>query len=284
MKTFNFRSFKAVILVVAGAAAMIAMNVPAVNSAVKNSTYFLLKPLQGSAWIAGARVYGFFKPFSKAGSLAAENERLRQEVNDLLAKDAENKNLKKENENLRQGLNLELDKDYDLKLADVVGKNIAMDTLIIDKGAKDMLEVGMPLITGQKALVGKISKVYDNFSEVTLVTNKNFSFDVKIGPEGIDGLVKGNGGFAASVDLVPKDKELKSGDPIVTSTLGGIFPAGLIVGTTKDIVKNDVATFQSAGIDLAFDINGSQKIFVASGKYPLGLQDGTMPQTRQNKK
>jgi rod shape-determining protein MreC len=284
MKTFDSRAFKIATIATIGIAALAAMNFPPVNSAVKNFVYTMLKPVQGSFWVAGAQIYGVIEPLAKAGSLAADNERLRYEVNDLLVKDSQIQDLKKENENLRQGLNLELEKDYDLKLVGIVGKNIALDALIIDKGSKDMVETGMPVITAQKALVGKVSKVYENFSEVTLATNKNFSFDVKIGSDGIDGLVKGSGGFAASIDLVPKDKNLKNGDSVVTSTLGGIFPAGLIVGTVEEIAKNDVASFQTAGIDMAFNINDSQSIFVASGKYPLGLQEVSLPPSRANKK
>lgn len=274
------------VLVVAGtiAAGIAIMNIPAVGSAVKNTAYFIAGPLQSGAWIAGAQVYGFFEPLSKANALADENARLRQDAVDLMAKDARISELEKENALLREGLNLELDKDFDLKVAHIIGKDIAQDTLIIDKGAKDMVLAGMPVITSQKALVGKISKVYDNFSEVTLVTNKDFSFDVRIGPEGIDGLVKGRGGFLAYVDLVPKDKELKNDMPVLTSTLGGIFPAGLVVGAIKEVDKNDIETFQSAELSLAFDINKTFDVFAASGKYPLGLQNGAAAIETQTKK
>ncbi|UMX48387.1 MAG: rod shape-determining protein MreC [Candidatus Nealsonbacteria bacterium DGGOD1a] len=284
MKISASRGLAAAITIAAVAAVIAIMNVPIINSAVKNTAYFIVKPLQSGAWVAGARVYGFFEPLSRAGALADENARLRRDTVDLSAKNARIGELENENAMLREGLNLELNKDFDLKLARIVGKNIAQDVLIIDKGAKDMVLAGMPVITGQKALVGKISKVYDDFSEVTLVTNKSFSFDVKIGSEGIDGLVRGKGGFSAYVDLVSKGKELKNDMPVVTSALGGIFPAGLVVGSIKEIDKNDIETFQSAELSLAFDINGDIDVFAASGKYPAGFQNGTAAVENQTKK
>lgn len=272
MKLFYSRGFKIFFSCIAGMALIAILNLRPVNYAAKNAAYLALGPIQRGIWTAGANISGLFGSVSNINSEASENRRLRTQVTDLLSKTAQIGELKKENDILRQGLNLELDKDFDLKLANIVGKNVSDDTLIIDKGSKDMVDSGMTVITGQKAIVGRISKVYDNFSEVTLVTSKGFSFDVKIG-DSIDGLAKGQGNFCAGLDLVSRDKELKPDDPVYTSALGGIFPSGLLVGTIKNVDKNDVETFQSAALTLAFDARGSDQVFVASDKYPLGLQN-----------
>jgi rod shape-determining protein MreC len=266
------RLLRPALVAVAGVALILILNIPVLNSAFKNTVYFALAPMQKNLWQAGAGVYDFFEPLLKINSLADENKRLRERVNDLMGRNAVIEDLKKENEFLRQGLNLELDKDFDLKIVQIVGKDGANDILIIDKGGKDMIEAGMPVITEGKALVGKVSKTYDNFSEITLVTQNDFSFDVKIGDDAIDGLVRGRGGYCAGIDLVPKDKDLKVGQKIITSMLGGIFPAGLLVGTIKEVYKNDVETFQSAKIETSFDIGAAQQVFVAVGKYPFELE------------
>jgi len=278
MTKFFLNGLKSAAALVIVAGSIMVLNFPAINSSAKNAVYSVLGPVERGIWNAGAGIYGFVEPLSKMNSAAAENERLHEQVNDLLVKAAQISDLKKENDFLREGLNLELDKDFDLKLADIIAKDVANDTLIINKGSRDMIDSGMPVITSQKALVGKISKVYDSFSEVTLVTSKNFSFDVRIG-DGVDGLVKGQGKYCAGIDLVPRDKGLKADDPVYTSALGGIFPAGLLVGTVKEVYRNDVETFQSAALSLAFDAGGSRQVFVANGKLPLGM--GTNPQKKQ---
>jgi rod shape-determining protein MreC len=281
MQTSLSRSIVPLSVVAILAAAIGVLNIPFLNSQLKNGAYSMIGPVQQYVWFAGAQVSEFIGSLANMNSAARENEQLKGRVDELLAANAQMEDLKKENDYLRQGLNLELNKDFDLKLADIIAKNVGSDTLIINKGSKDMVQAGMPVITSQKAVVGKISKVYDNFSEVELITSKNFSFDVKIGDDMIDGLVKGQGGFAATIDLVSKDKELKPGSQVVTSQMGGIFPAGLVIGTIKDVNKNDVETFQSAAISLAFDINGSSRVFIANAKYPLNLET---PAPAQNKK
>jgi len=260
------------LLFVAAAVFVAVLNIPFLNSGLKNGVYSVVGPAQQNVWFAGAQVSGFFASLVRINSTSRENEQLKGKINELIAMNAQAQILKKENDYLRQGLNMELGKDFDLKLADIIAKNIADDSLIINKGAKDLVQTGMSVITSDKAVVGRISKVYDDFSEVELITGKKFSFDAKIGDDMVDCLVKGRGGMNAVVDLVPKDKELKAGAAVVTGQLGGIFPAGLVIGTIKDVDSNDVGTFQTAAISLAFDINIASRVFIANSKYTPDLE------------
>jgi rod shape-determining protein MreC len=248
------------------------LNIPAFNSAAKNGFFWIANPLQKTLWAAAASLNGAARPVFGGGNLAKENDDLKNRVNELLAKTASIDDLKKENDFLRQALNLEMDKEFDLKMANIVGKTPARDILIIDKGADDLVVAGMPVITEQKTLAGKVSKVYAKFSEVLLITDKDFSFDVKIGQVGVDGLSRGQGNCRAAIDLIPKDKDLQSGQEVFTSALGGIFPPGFLVGTVKEVQKNDIEAFQSAQIEPAFDSDRACRVFVAVGKYPLNAE------------
>ena len=256
-------------MVFAGAALILAINIPAVNSAFKNAAYSLSAGAQKNIWAAGASASDFLPPFFGSGNLVEENKRLRAQAAGFLAQQAQIEALLKENEFLRRGLNLEMEKSFDLKIADIAGKIPARDILIINKGSRDLVESGMMVIDSQNAIVGKIAKTYDNFSEVLLITDKDFSFDVLIGGDEIAGLFRGRGGYRAQIDLVPKDKILNIGQTVSTGGLGGIFPAGLLVGVIKDARQNDVESFQSAEISPAFDFAKSRQVFVAVGKKPL---------------
>lgn len=271
MKLMRFHNWGPLSLLAVGSMIALAFNFMPINHNVKEAIYSVLGPVQQNIWIAGAGASSFFGNLAQMNSAVKENERLRLQVNDLMAKSAQLDIVKDENDLLRQGLNLELDKDFDLKLANIVAKNVAQDIIVIDQGSDDLVEEGMPVITSERVVVGRVAKVYDDYSEVLLATAKDFSFDILIGDEEIDGLVKGNGNNSASVDLVPKDKRLESGQSIFTSQLGGIFPAGLLVGTVGAVNSSDVETFKSAAVTMAFNVDGSRQVFVASGKTPLGL-------------
>ncbi len=270
MNGFFFNGGRVAALIAAGATLIAIANIPAVNSGFKNAAFWALNPIQQNLWVAGANASDFFRPFAQARLLAEENRRLRDQSAGLAAKEAEANLLRRENDMLRQGLGLELNKEFELRLADIVGRDLGKDILIINKGGRDGIEVGMPVITGQKGLAGKIAKIYDDFSEVQLLTEKNFSFDVKIGDQNIEGLAKGQGGNCSKVDLIPKDKKLEIGQTIFSGGLGGIFPEGFPVGRIKEITNSDVEMFQSAAIDTIFDAATARQVFVAFKKCGLG--------------
>jgi rod shape-determining protein MreC len=254
-----------------------ALNYPPINKEVKNFFYLVSSPLQKTLWGTGDRASDFFetvleiKNFKKevdehsfidALRCAWANEELRLKIEALLAENAELRELKKENETLRIALGLGLEKEFKLLLAEVIGKDISQDTILINLGLKDGISKSLPVINQQKALVGKIGEVYSNFSKVILISNKESSFDAKIPESDIQAVAMGKGNGKLFFDLVPKEKEIKEGDLVVTTALGGIFPSGLLVGEIEKVFRSDVEAFQQAEIKPAFDIGELEILFV----------------------
>ncbi len=170
--------------------------------------------------------------------------------------------LKKENEDLRSALNIGLEKDFELELAQITGKDVSQDSILVDKGSKDGILKGFPVITSQKILLGRIGEVYENFSEVILISNKDSSFDAKIQDKDASGIVKGEGNLRLYLDLIPKNKEISKGEFVVTTALGGIFPKGILVGEITEVEKTDIQPFQKAGIKPSFRIDGLDRVFI----------------------
>ena len=141
-------------------------------------------------------------------------------------------------------------------------------------------QMDMPVINQQSVLYGKVSKVYKNFSDVMLISNKNSVISVKVqrnlsnivGQSSsdliaakpkteIDGVVKGTGKLGVYLDLIPIDDTINQkifGD----SALENVFPKDLLVGTIMKVQKNDqnphqqaqVQPFLSSSIDNLFVI------------------------------
>jgi rod shape-determining protein MreC len=229
---------------------------------LKNFFYSISVPFQTTFWQAGIKVSDFFKTISDIKNLKKENEELKLKNEELLSKVSDLENLKKENQTLRAALGLGLEKDFNLVMARVVSKDISRDEIEINKGLKDGISKDLPVITSQKILIGKISEVYDNFSKVMLISDKNSSFSAKISGKETTGAVKGNGSFNAFLDLVPKEDEILPGDLVITNILGNIFPEGLLVGEIKDVKKTDIDPFQQATISLFLNINNLDQLFI----------------------
>lgn len=170
--------------------------------------------------------------------------------------------LKEENEMLREIIGISLNKDYEFEIASVTGKNVFEDILTINLGSKEGIEEGMAVLTSEKALVGKILKTYEDYSEVLMISHKESSIDIKIVARGAYALARGDNGQKVILENLEKDLEVEEGDICVTSSLGGQYSEGLLVG--KIIKKNDLASevFETGEIRPFFNLQDLDKVLV----------------------
>jgi rod shape-determining protein MreC len=229
---------------------------------IKNFVYFFSAPIQKQLWKAGDSASNFLESIISLGDLKIEAEKLSSENQILLQKIANLNELKKENEDLRQVLSCDLLKEFKLKLAQVIGKDISDDSVLIDKGFLDGISLDMPVVTKEQTLLGKVTEVYEHFSRVTLITNKRISFDVKIQREdkNISGIIKGKGNLNLILDLIEED--IYEEDIVLTSCIGNIFPEALLVGRIKTIKKSELESFRQAEVDPFFDISQLENVFI----------------------
>ena len=258
-RQFSFKKYVYLLLLVA---VFFAFNLTGFSKSIKNFFYAFSSPIQKTFWTAGIGFSNFFGSIFAGNFLKEENGFLYLKIQELTGEIAGLKELKKENEDLREALGVGMAEEFHLMFCSIVNKDISQDSILVNKGAKDGVLKGLPVITSQKIVLGKIGEVYDNFSEVILVSNEKSSFDAKVSDKGISGVVKGKGSSSAYLDLIPKDKEVLVGDAVITSALGGNFPKGLLIGTIKEVNKSDVEAFQTADVGLAFDIKYLDNLFI----------------------
>lgn len=174
---------------------------------------------------------------------------------------AEIASLKEENEFLREILGISIEKDYKFEIASVTGKNSFEDVLTINKGLKDGVQDNMAVLTSEKALIGKILKAYDDYSEVMLLSNKDSAIDIKIVSTKDYAIAKG-GSEKVLLDYLEKESEVKEGDICITSSLGGQFKEGLLVG--KIVKINDLGSevFKTGEIRPFFTLKDLDKVLI----------------------
>lgn len=240
----------------------IVLNLTPFGKNVKNFFYLVSSPVQKTFWRAGDKISDFLTGFFLAEKLNKENEGLRLKIQELSTERSFLLEFKKENEILRTALDIDLEKEFKLQISEVIGKDIFQDYILIDKGIEDGISENFPVITQQKVLIGKIKEVYNNFSKVLLISNPESSFDAKLSETEIFGIVKGGGNLKAFLDFIPKEKEMKKGDLVISSSLGGIFPEGLLVGEVIQVEKLDVKPFQTATIKPAFNLGEIERLFI----------------------
>ena len=234
---------------------------------VRNFVYSLFNPLQKFIFKTGQKTASVILSFSRLSVLEKEREALEKENLKLKAEIAKLRELKKENEILKEALQLK-EKNFQVLPAEILGKSVGEDSLILDKGKKDGVFVGQVAISPENCLVGRVSKVYSDFSIVTLISQKEFRFNGKIQEKKIEGLIEGRGNLNLFFTLLPKEKEINVGDTVISSFLGGIFPDSILIGEIEKVEKLDIKPYQEAKIKIAFSLSDLEFVFLIKNFKP----------------
>jgi rod shape-determining protein MreC len=205
---------------------------------IKNLVYSISFPLQKRFWNFSLKLSNFYLDLINFHKFREENYQLIEEnlklKNDLILLQQKQKEVLASSSNFNQNLQ----KKLNLLPCQPWG-NFSQDIIFVDKGSKDGLIEELTVISQNNVLIGKVIKVFENFSQVQLITANNFSFDIQIGDKETLGLAKGIGNNKLLFDLVPKESEIKIGDIVKTSSISGKFFPGLIVGKIKTISAQD---------------------------------------------
>ena len=181
-----------------------------------------------------------------------------------------NESLEKEIEELKK--QLELSKtltEYSIENATIVSRNKSywFNNISIDKGSKSGIKEGQAVITSN-GLIGKISKVSYYSSEVKLLTSDDINFKVSISIK-VDG--KDNFAILNGYDYktnqfilkgIDKNANINTGDDVLTSGLGGVFPTGIYVGKVDRIVNDKYDLSKTAYIKSNQDFNNIHYVTV----------------------
>jgi len=113
--------------------------------------------------------------------------------------------------------------------------NKQFNYLTLDKGSLSGIKPEMAVI-GSEGIVGIVKSVSDNYASVLSALNRDFIVSAKIQKNGYFGPLKWNGNSADYATLVdiPHHVKIETGDTIVTSGFGGVFPEGYHIGTISD--------------------------------------------------
>ena len=152
--------------------------------------------------------------------------------------------LELENEHLRALLELEEENHaHELVAARVVGESLdsGVEVLRIDQGALSGLQRGFPVLSGQ-GLVGRVLDVAWTSAHVQLIADARVSVSAKVLRTGARGQLRGSGQdehFGLVLSEVLRSDDVKVGDQVVTSGLGGIYPPGIPIGVVTRLFTKE---------------------------------------------
>ena len=181
--------------------------------------------------------------YNELKNVEEDNDVLESSLDRVSSIEAENMELRRELEKLKEELNIEYNLiDYEYLNATVVTRNVGFwyNTITIDKGTYNGVEKDMVVINS-KGLIGKVIKTSTFTSDVRLITtsdtNNKISVHISNGVYNLYGLINSYdySDNYLEVEGISNTKDVRVGDYVYTSGLGGIFPSGILIGTVSEI-------------------------------------------------
>ncbi|RTZ45781.1 rod shape-determining protein MreC [Candidimonas sp. SYP-B2681] len=190
-----------------------------------------------------------FNSWTDAAALArTEKEALQRQRIELAQISTHAAQLAAENEQLRRLLNV-----ADLVTQPSVAVEVFYEPpnafshhLVFNKGSSSGIRPGMPIID-EGGIVGQIVRVTPFTSEAALLTDDKVSIPVQVLRNGLR-LIAFGGNVSGKVEVryLTADVDLEPGDTLVTSGIGGLFPAGLSVAKVDRVERDPTSGFALA--------------------------------------
>jgi rod shape-determining protein MreC len=210
----------------------------------------LASPFERATSSAGGASFSLGRRVLNFRSTAAENDQLKQQVENLELELRNSRAAASENEQLRGLLNLRDKSGYDVIVTRVIARDASVwfNTITIGQGSSSGIELNMPVVTGA-GIVGRVVALSPWTAQIMLITDEQAAAGAVVGQvvgqleqSGAQGSVRGLGQRGLiEMKYVPGLEKVEVGDHVLTTGQDGIYPKGLNVGEIVE-VKHGTAT------------------------------------------
>lgn len=150
----------------------------------------------------------------------------------------------------------------------LVAELLAVDTdpftrlIVLNKGSRDQVYPGQPLVDAE-GVMGQVVHVGPFTSTAMLITDPSHATPVLVNRNGLRAIAVGNGA-SGKLDLphLPNNADIKPGDLLVTSGLGGVFPPGYPVGRVTKVDVDPSLPFAHIEAEPAAHLERSREVLL----------------------
>ena len=223
-------------------------------------------PVQSKVYNAANRAVGIKDLIFSYEDFIAENENLKKENMALKLGKIRDEKIYEENERLLKLLAMKENNLYtgELKFARVSFSDInnLNNKVYIDLGEEDNIKVNMIAVYGDY-LVGKVSKVYDNYSELELITNPNSVVSART-EDDVLGIARGSDEENGLLYFQPSvyEDNLTVDDEIFTSGVSDIYPEGIKLGKIEKVNDKENYAYKMIILKPGFENKDLKEVIV----------------------
>jgi rod shape-determining protein MreC len=243
---------------------------PNTTQKFKAGVYQLLAPFLTSGSGLKKQITSVRTGLKSLDQLEHENTALQVENRELRATNQSLRDVEHEVNRLRHALNYRERSVFKLIAAEIVARDSSTwwRTVTINRGRRDGIETDMPVVTDE-GLIGKTTTVSDVISVVLLVSDENCRVAASVEGSREQGIVSGERGTTGltplmGLNFLSKQADLKPGQKVYTSGVGGVFPSGLLIGVVKSYRVRELDG--QAQLTPAVDLSHLEDVFVVTGR------------------
>lgn len=245
---------------------------------LRSQTNLLVQPLWALAGLPGRIGTQVQENAASHAQLVKENRALRNELLIAKARLTRLQTAALDNAQLRELLGVAERRGLDVQLAPILDIDLdpTRQRLVLDAGGRDGVHVGQAVIDAG-GLMGQVIEVTPLHSTVLLLTDPDHAVPVTVARNGVRLIVYGRGDTLELRD-VPLSAGVEVGDEIVTSGLGGRFPAGFPVGTVATLRPDDTHAFLVGNLKPAAKLDrGRDVLLLKSREWGIGNRELVKP-------
>ena len=222
----------------------------------------LVQPVWALVGMPSQMAAGMEDRLGSHAQLARENKQLRQQLLVANARLVRLRAAAEDNARLRERLGVVERTGVDVQLVTIL--NVDLDPirqrLVLAAGSRQGVQVGQAVIDAG-GLVGQVIEVTPFQSVVLLLTDPDHAIPVTVARNGVRLIAYGRGARLELRDI-PLSAEVQVGDAIVTSGLGGRFPAGFPVGKVTSLKPDDSHAFLIGELEPAARLDRGQEVML----------------------
>lgn len=235
----------------------------------------ILTPVRSAASHLAGQAEQLYNYMFKYEALAAENEKLKEDLSKMEDDARRADSMSRENEQLRAALGLK-ESNPTWKMVDsyVISRSSQdwSSAFTIDRGSSAGIKEGMVAITANGEVVGLVSEVGKNYAEVKTLLDSSLEISATISSSGYNGMVQG--GYASGQDgllrmnYLPSAAVIRNNDQVVTSG-STVYPRNLIVGYVVDAGFDTTGVAKFALLRPAINVSSLDLVFIVT-EYDAG--------------
>ena len=238
---------------------------------LQNATLTVSAPIESGLRNATRPLADFVNNLTDTHRLSKENQSLRQENERLKAEVASLRETEGELNDLRQLLNVRGNRPGDSFVeAHVFAQEPSNQKrrIAIDRGTSDGVQEGMIVLTRQGSLVGSVTRALADVAWITLISDQSSAVSAAIQISGAQGVVAGSLDGTLTMEFVSETADVKEGDLVVSSGVGGHHPPGELIGQVTKVQRTAQELFQSVQVQPLADLSRLEDVVVMTSFLP----------------